>query len=71
MDICKNCKKELAFDEIALYKRLCGKMSEEFCCLGCMAKHFRVTEELLLDKIKQFREDGCTLFILPREERDK
>lgn len=61
-DLCKSCGRELTFDEIALYKRLCGKLAEEFCCLSCTAEHFKVSEGLLRDKIRQFREDGCTLF---------
>ena len=63
MNKCKKCEKQLTFDEVALYKRLCGKFSEEFFCIACLAEHFKVSEELLRDKIKQFRTDGCMLFI--------
>lgn len=71
MNVCKMCNRELTFDEIALYKRLCGKLAEEFCCLSCTAKHFKVSEELLRSKIRQFREDGCTLFTDTHEEKEE
>ncbi|MBP3359979.1 MAG: hypothetical protein J6N52_03930 [Clostridia bacterium] len=60
---CKQCGAALSADEIGLHKKLCGKMSESFCCIDCLAKHFEVTRELLEEKIEQFRAMGCSLFI--------
>lgn len=32
-------------------------------CLSCLAERLEVTEEELVDKIEEFKEEGCTLFI--------
>ena len=60
---CKNCGRELTNDEIGLHKKLCGKASESFLCITCLSVYFDVTEDLLRDKIKQFRDMGCSLFV--------
>jgi hypothetical protein len=36
--------------------------AESFLCLSCLADHFEVPEQALRQKIKEFREMGCTLF---------
>ena len=60
---CIKCGRELEFDETALHKKLFGKTLTEHMCISCMASHFRVTEQLLRDKIVQFKEMGCLLFV--------
>lgn len=62
-EYCKKCGRELSQDEIGLHKKLCGKMSTSFCCVGCLSIHFGVSQELLREKIEQFRAMGCSLFI--------
>ncbi len=62
-EYCKKCGRKLTTDEIGLHKKLCGKMSEQFCCITCLSEHFQVSEELLREKIEQFRAMGCSLFI--------
>lgn len=52
----------LSKDEIGLTKKLIDKKTEVFYCISCLAEYFEVTEEELLDKIEQFKEEGCTLF---------
>ena len=49
-------------DVIALNKKLFNKDITTFSCLKCMAENLEVTEEDLLDKIEEFKEEGCTLF---------
>lgn len=49
-------------DVIALNKKLFNKDVKTFYCLKCMANNLEVTEEDLLDKIEEFKEEGCTLF---------
>lgn len=62
MDYCTRCGRVLTADEIALHKKLFNRGAKEFICITCCAEHFEVSEELLREKIKQYKEMGCTLF---------
>ena len=62
MSHCKDCKKELLNDEIAIYKRLINRGAEEFMCIDCLAKHMEVEVSAIEEKIVQFKKMGCTLF---------
>ncbi len=60
---CAYCVKEsLSKDEIGLNKRLINRKIERMMCLACMAAHFEVTEEELIEKIDDLKRNGCTLF---------
>lgn len=60
---CEVCGAEnIEKDVIALNKKLFDKNVKQFYCLKCMADVLEVTKEDLLDKIEEFKEDGCTLF---------
>lgn len=60
---CYVCGKQpLTKDEIGLVKKLIGKNTNRFYCLPCLAESFEVTEEELVAKIEQFKDQGCTLF---------
>lgn len=59
---CETCRRELTRDEIALSKKLVNRGTTRFWCLSCLAEHFRVTENDLEQKIRDFRAMGCTLF---------
>lgn len=60
---CVSCFKEkLDKDTIALNKKLLGKGIENFYCLSCLAEFLNTTVEELLDKIEEFKDEGCTLF---------
>lgn len=59
---CYVCGKELSKNEIGLTKKLIDKKTNKFYCLTCLAEYLEVTEEELLAKIKEFKEEGCTLF---------
>ena len=63
MNECAGCGRELTKDEIALTKKLINRGIEKFFCLTCLAKSFSVSEELLKEKIEQFKRMGCTLFL--------
>ena len=63
MNECAGCGRELTKDEIALTKKLINRGMEKFFCLTCLAKSFSVSEELLKEKIEQFKRMGCTLFL--------
>lgn len=59
---CKECGRELTFDETALHKKLIDRFADEFLCIDCCAKHFKVRKQTLEKKIIEFKEWGCTLF---------
>ena len=60
---CAICGKELSDDEVALNKKLFGKKVKSFLCIPCMAEDLQTSCEYLEDKIKQFKEEGCELFV--------
>ena len=62
MSSCKKCGKELSGNDIGLTKKLINRSSTEFLCIDCIAEKFDCTKELLEEKIRQFKESGCTLF---------
>ena len=61
--VCIDCGKPLSKDEVALSLKLIDQDTEEFYCLSCMAENFGCSEEDLLVKIQEFKEQGCTLFL--------
>ena len=61
--ICCECGKPLKKDEIALSQKLIDIDTEEFYCIPCMAEYFGCDEEDLIIKIREFKEQGCTLFL--------
>ena len=61
--VCYVCNKApLSKNEIGLVKKLIDKKSDKFYCLCCLAETLEVTEEELLEKIEEFKDEGCTLF---------
>lgn len=63
MDNCYVCgKQNLDKDEIGITKKLLGKNEQRVLCLSCLAEQLEVTEEELVDKINEFKEEGCKLF---------
>lgn len=60
---CEVCGIEITNKDVtALNKKLYSKSVKQFYCLKCMADNLEVSEEDLLDKIEEFKEEGCTLF---------
>lgn len=59
---CRRCKRELTPDEIGLTKKLVNRGSQVYYCLDCLADGFQVTRADLEEKIRYFKEMGCTLF---------
>lgn len=60
---CTRCGRSLTNDEIGLSKKLTGRGTTRFYCISCLAGDFGVTEQRLLNKIEEFRAEGCTLFV--------
>lgn len=60
---CIACGKgKLSKDEIGINIKLLGEDTEAFYCLGCLAEYLDVTTQDILDKIEEFKEEGCKLF---------
>lgn len=55
-------KTTLEKDTIGINKKLLGENIESFYCLDCLADYLECTVQELLDKIEEFKEDGCNLF---------
>ena len=61
---CVICGKEkLDKDTIGINKKLLGESIENFYCMDCLAEYLGCTVQALLDKIEEFKEDGCKLFM--------
>lgn len=55
-------KSPLSKNEIGLTKKIIDNKATQFYCLSCLAEMLEVTEEELLAKIEEFKDEGCTLF---------
>ena len=61
---CVICGKEkLDKGTIGINKKLLGESIENFYCMDCLAEYLGCTVQDLLDKIEEFKEDGCKLFM--------
>lgn len=61
---CVICGKE-SLDEntLGINKKLLGTNITNYYCMDCLAEYLGCTVQDLLDKIQEFKDDGCTLFI--------
>ena len=66
---CVRCGSPVSQDEAALTRKMINRGTTDYLCLSCLAGHFLVSREVLLKKIQEFREMGCTLFDQKEEER--
>ena len=55
-------KNNLNKNTIGINKKLLGEDMENFYCMDCLAEYLGSTVEELLDKIEEFKEEGCKLF---------
>jgi uncharacterized protein YlaI len=53
---------DISKNEIGLTKKLLGRTSKSFYCIDCLADYLGVTVDELLDKVEEFKEQGCKLF---------
>ena len=61
---CISCGKiNLDKDTIGINKKLLGTNINNFFCMDCLAEYLGVTLEDLIDKIEEFKEQGCKLFV--------
>ncbi len=60
---CIACGQEITKkDTIGINKKLIGKYTKKYYCLDCLADYLGCTADDLLEKIEEFKEQGCTLF---------
>lgn len=61
--VCYVCgKKNLSKNEVGLTKKLLCRNANRFYCLNCLAEYLEVDSEFLLEKVEEFKSQGCTLF---------
>ena len=61
---CVICVKEhLEKDTIGINKKMLGEHIDNFYCMDCLAEYLGCTVQELLDKIEEFKEEGCKLFM--------
>lgn len=53
---------DLEKDTIGINKKLLGLDIQNFYCMDCLAEYLECSVDELLDKIEEFKEEGCTLF---------
>ena len=63
MTDCVVCgKSDLNKDTIGINKKLLGTEINYYYCIDCLAGFLECTVDELLDKIEEFKEEGCALF---------
>ncbi len=55
-------KKPLDKDTIGINKKLIGLEVTCFYCMDCLADYLGCSVDDILDKIEEFKEEGCALF---------
>ena len=63
MEKCFTCDSELSKDDVGLCKKMLGKKVKQFFCREHLAELLDTDVETLTEKIEQFKEEGCTLFL--------
>lgn len=60
---CDSCAKyPLTKDEIGASKKMLGRNTKQLYCLDCLSAYLEITPDQLIDKIAEFKEEGCALF---------
>ena len=64
MDIeCIACRKtNLDKDTVGINKKMLGTSVKSFYCMDCLADYLGCSVDDLLEKIEEFKDEGCTLF---------
>lgn len=63
MAVCMQCGRALTHNEIGAHRKLINRGATEFYCLSCLAAYLGVTQGQIEEKIRQFKRQGCTLFV--------
>lgn len=63
MHECVSCGKiGLPKNTLGINKKLLGADIKNYYCMDCLSAYLGVTVEELLDKIEEFKDEGCSLF---------
>ena len=61
---CSICgKHDLSKDTIGINKKLLGTEIKNYYCMDCLADYLECTVDELLNKIEEFKAEGCKLFV--------
>ena len=61
---CVICGKEQPEkDTTGINDKMLGENIDNFYCMDCLAEYLGCTVQELLDKIEEFKEEGCKLFM--------
>lgn len=61
--ICVACgKNNLDKDTVGVNRKLLGTDIESFYCMDCLADYLGCTSQDIIEKIEEFKEEGCKLF---------
>lgn len=61
---CVMCgKQNLDKNTVGINKKLLGENIANFYCMDCLAEYLGCTVDELLDKIEEFKAEGCKLFM--------
>lgn len=55
-------KRDLDKDTIGINRKLLSNSVSNFYCMDCLADYLECSVDELLDKIEEFKEEGCLLF---------
>ena len=55
-------RRNLENNTIGINKKLLGEDIGNYYCMDCLAEYLECTVEELLDKIEEFKAEGCKLF---------
>jgi len=56
-------KTDIDKDTVGINKKLLGENIQNFYCMDCLSEYLECTVEELLDKIEEFKAEGCKLFM--------
>ena len=60
---CVACNKpDLDKDTVGINKKLIAEDTKSFYCMDCLADYLGCEVQDILDKIEEFKEEGCKLF---------
>lgn len=59
---CACSKGPLSQNEVGINQKLLGSDTMQMYCLDCLAEYLEVTPQDILDKIEEFKAEGCKLF---------
>lgn len=60
---CRECGAPLTADDIGAYRKFWEREGDTVLCIPCLCGKLRCTEELLREKVRFLKENGCRLFL--------